>query len=78
MNISNKQREMESGERVQMEAERMLGERQQWCLCNHLTRLMKGSFRGKAEGANRKILLITELFYICLGLGFFKLFFSDL
>lgn len=63
---------MKSAEKVQMEAERMKGQRQQWCLCvNHLTGLMKGSFRGKAGGANLKSLLITELFFVCLGLDVF-------
>lgn len=53
----------------------MLGQRQQWCLyINHFIGLMKGSFRGEAGGANLKILLTTEIFLVCLGLGFYKLF----
>lgn len=53
----------------------MLGQGQQWCLCiNDLTGLMKGSFRGKARGANLKSLLITELSSVCLGLDFLNYF----
>lgn len=75
---------MESGEKVQMEGERMLGEKQQWRVwVYHLTGLMKRNFTGKGGGIKLRILLITELFfffYLAFGFGpfVFFLFYSKL
>lgn len=54
---------MKTGEKVQMESERMLGEKQQWHVwINLLTGLKKGNLRAKGEVKLRMLLF----FFVCL------------